>query len=183
MGLVRITTSTPARRAHVHEKGRIPTEGGDFDIYRSNIQIADMNALAATLAVMRWKRLRGFYLDLEGEYHATYAVDGNHMINKNHRDATSWVIGLVDPVRDPVRPDRDARKQACKLGAAQARLEAGAQQPAFTPRRPPVSGGAIASAQVAHERLMGATAGQHAHHADDAGDASASSRDRQRQAA
>ena len=36
---------------------------------------------------MRWKRLRGFYLDLEGEYHATFAVDGNHMLNEDHRPA------------------------------------------------------------------------------------------------
>ena len=88
MGLVRVTTSTPSMRAHVHEKGRIPTVGGELDIYRSNIQIADINALAAALAVMRWKRLRGFYLDLEGEYHTTYAVDGNHILNEDHRDAT-----------------------------------------------------------------------------------------------
>lgn len=89
MGLVRVTTSTPAMRAHVHDRDRIPMQGGDLEIYRSNIQIADMNALAAALAVMRWKRLRGFYLDLEGEYHATYAVDGNHILNEDHRGAAS----------------------------------------------------------------------------------------------
>ncbi|CAN5598721.1 hypothetical protein BH10PSE14_BH10PSE14_35260 [soil metagenome] len=86
MGLVRVTTSTPMMREHVHSKGRIPTVAGDMAIYRSNVQIADMNALAAALAVMRWKRLRGFYLDLEREYHATYAVDGNHMLNEDHLD-------------------------------------------------------------------------------------------------
>lgn len=89
MGLVRVTTSTPTMRAHVHERDRIPMQGGDLEIYRSNIQIADMNALAAALAVMRWKRLRGFYLDLEGEYHATYAVDGNHILNEDHRGPAS----------------------------------------------------------------------------------------------
>lgn len=89
MGLVRVTTSTPAMRAHVHDRDRIPMKGGDLEIYRSNIQIADMNALAAALAVMRWKRLRGFYLDLEGEYHATYAVDGNHILNEDHRGPAS----------------------------------------------------------------------------------------------
>lgn len=88
MGLVRMTTSTPLMREHVHNKGRIPTVAGDMAIYRSNIQIADMNALAAALAVMRWKRLRGFYLDLESEYHATYATDGNHLLNEDHLNAS-----------------------------------------------------------------------------------------------
>lgn len=84
IGLVRVTTSTPAMRDHAHAAGRIPTEAGDGDLYRSNIQVADMNALAAALAVMRWKRLVGFYLDLEGEYNSTFSVDGNHLRNDDH---------------------------------------------------------------------------------------------------
>lgn len=87
MGMIRVTTSTPLVRGHTNARGRIPIETSGADIYRSNIQISDMNALAAALAVMRWKRLRGFYLDLEGEYHATFAVDGNHMLNEDHRSA------------------------------------------------------------------------------------------------
>lgn len=82
----------------------------------------------------------------------------------------SHLPGSIDPVRDPVRPNRDAREQASELGAAQARLEAGAQQASLTTRRPPVPGGATASAQVAQERLMDATVGQHDHHAEDGGD-------------
>ena len=81
LGMVRVTTSTPSMRSHVHSRGRIPTKAAGDDIYRSNIQISDMNALAAALAVMRWKRLVGFYLDLEGEYHSTFTVDGNALIN------------------------------------------------------------------------------------------------------
>lgn len=84
IGMVRVTTSTPSVRGDTVARGRIPIETTGADIYRSNIQISDMNALAAALAVMRWKRLRGFYLDLEGEYHATFAVDGNHMLNEDH---------------------------------------------------------------------------------------------------
>ncbi len=85
MGLVRVTTSTPAMRAHVHDKGRIPVAGrDDDDIYRSNIQVADLNMLAATLGVIQYKQLRGFYLDTEAEYHAVYSTDGNHIINDDH---------------------------------------------------------------------------------------------------
>ncbi|WP_457351539.1 ThiF family adenylyltransferase [Sphingomonas sp. UYP23] len=82
MGLVRVTTSTPAMRAHVHDKNRIPLTGdADDELYRSNIQVADLNMLAGTLAVIQYKQLRGFYLDTEAEYHAIYSTDGNAIIN------------------------------------------------------------------------------------------------------
>lgn len=84
MGLVRVTTSTPAMRAHVHDKGRIPMTGSDKDdLYRSNIQVADLNTLAACLAVIQYKQLRGFYLDTEAEYHTVYSTDGSHIVNED----------------------------------------------------------------------------------------------------
>lgn len=83
-GLVRVTTSTPAVRGHVHAHHRIPASGSDNDdLYRSNIQVADLNMLAGTLAVIQYKQLRGFYADGEGEYHCVYAVDGNHLVNED----------------------------------------------------------------------------------------------------
>ena len=81
LGMVRVTTSTPVMSA----RSRIPMTAGDGELYRSNIQVACMNALAAALAVMRWKRLAGFYLDLEEEYNSTFSVDGNHLQNSDHR--------------------------------------------------------------------------------------------------
>jgi hypothetical protein len=44
----------------------------------------DLNALNACLAVIRWKRLYGFYRDLEGEHHSLYTIDGNHLLNEDH---------------------------------------------------------------------------------------------------
>ena len=80
-GILRVTTSTPEKRKHVHQ-GRIPFEGGGAaDIYVSNIQVADLNALNAALAVVKWKKVRGFYRDLEGEHHCTYTTDGNALDN------------------------------------------------------------------------------------------------------
>ena len=80
-GILRVTTSTPEKRAHVHQ-GRIPfAGGGKDDIYASNIQVADLNALNAVLAVVRWKKIRGFYRDLEREHHCTYTTDGNTLDN------------------------------------------------------------------------------------------------------
>ncbi|GAB1369705.1 hypothetical protein MASR1M42_22570 [Azonexus hydrophilus] len=80
-GILRVTASTPEKREHVHA-GRISfAGGGERDIYASNIQVADLNALNAVLAVIKWKKLRGFYRDLEREHHSTYTTDGNLLLN------------------------------------------------------------------------------------------------------
>lgn len=83
-GIVRVTTSTPHQRDHVHAKRRIGFAGGEDDgIYAKNIQIADLNALNAALAVVKWKKLSGFYRDLDDEHHSTYTVDGNMLLNED----------------------------------------------------------------------------------------------------
>ncbi|WP_045393625.1 ThiF family adenylyltransferase [Falsirhodobacter sp. alg1] len=81
IGQVRVTSSTREKRDHVWN-GRVAMTGGDNDLYGRNIQVADLNALNATLAIGRWKRMVGFYLDLEHEHHSVYAVDGNHLLNE-----------------------------------------------------------------------------------------------------
>ncbi|WP_292216137.1 ThiF family adenylyltransferase, partial [Mesorhizobium sp.] len=79
-GILRVTTSTPGKRDHLRQ--RISFAGGGADnIYASNIQVADLNALNAVLAVIKWKKIRGFYRDLEREHHSTYTTDGNLLIN------------------------------------------------------------------------------------------------------
>ncbi len=80
-GILRVTASTPEKRDHVHQ-GRISFAGGGADdVYSSNIQVADLNALNAVLAVIKWKKIRGFYRDLEREHHCTYTTDGNQLEN------------------------------------------------------------------------------------------------------
>lgn len=82
--ILRITTSTPNRREHVWKKQRIPfSVGAGEDDYSSNIQIADLNALNAVLAVIKWKKLFGFYHDLEQEHFSTYTITGNSMTNED----------------------------------------------------------------------------------------------------
>lgn len=80
-GILRVTASTPEKRDHVHQ-GRISfAGGGEGDLYSSNIQVADLNALNAVMAVIKWKKIRGFYRDLEREHHSTYTTDGNMLLN------------------------------------------------------------------------------------------------------
>lgn len=80
-GILRVTTSTPAKREHVHAGRMSFAGGGAQDLYASNIQVADLNALNACLAVVKWKKLRGFYRDLENEHHSTYTTDGSLLLN------------------------------------------------------------------------------------------------------
>lgn len=81
-GILRVTASTPQKREHVHQ-GRISFAGGgeEDNLYSSNIQVADLNALNAAMAVIKWKKIRGFYRDLEREHHSTYTTDGNMLLN------------------------------------------------------------------------------------------------------
>lgn len=83
-GILRVTASTSDRRAHVWDKHRIPfSDGNENNDYSRNIQIADLNALNAALAVIKWKKLFGFYEDLENEHFSTYTIDGNHLVNED----------------------------------------------------------------------------------------------------
>ncbi|MBU1822077.1 MAG: ThiF family adenylyltransferase [Bacteroidetes bacterium] len=82
-GIVRVTTSTSQQREHVHRQKRLSFGDGIGNEYTQNIQIADLNALNAVMAVMKWKKLMGFYLDFEQEHHSTYTIDGNLLYNED----------------------------------------------------------------------------------------------------
>ena len=81
-GILRVTTSTAQQRDHF--RGRVSFENapGDDD-YNRNIQIADLNALNAVLAVIKWKKLFGFYRDLKSEHHTQFSIDTNLLINED----------------------------------------------------------------------------------------------------
>jgi hypothetical protein len=81
LGILRVTTSTPRKRDLFRSRVSF-ADGGDND-YARNIQIADLNALNAALAVVKWKKLFGFYTDLEGEHFSAYTIDGNKLDNED----------------------------------------------------------------------------------------------------
>ncbi len=78
-GGVRITTCTGSKTDHVG--ARIPFSDGGNDDYSKNIQIAELNALNAALAVIKWKKMFGFYHDMEKELHTVYEINLNTLIN------------------------------------------------------------------------------------------------------
>ena len=86
-GLLRVTAASPERNDHVLSGQRVSFGPVDADDeYATNIQVADLNALNAALAVIKWKKLFGFYLDLEQEHHITYALNGNEITNEELRE-------------------------------------------------------------------------------------------------
>jgi len=79
-GLVRTTTASPAKRDHIGE--RVSTEAGGAGDYDQNIQIAELNALNAALAVIRFKKYFGFYADDIGEHHSVYVTSESLLISE-----------------------------------------------------------------------------------------------------
>jgi len=83
-GILRVTSSTPQQRDHVRTKKRVSfAEDVGHNDYVRNIQIADLNALNASLAVIKWKKVFGYYQDLDKEHHCTYTIDGNMLLNED----------------------------------------------------------------------------------------------------
>ena len=61
----------------------MPTaDTSEANIYATNIQIADLNALNATLAVIRFKQHCGFYCSEQDTFNSLYFVDGNEIANE-----------------------------------------------------------------------------------------------------
>lgn len=81
IGDCRATLCTPARNDHLSR--RISTsEAGADDLYDSNIQVADMNAMNAFLAVMKWKKYCEFYQDIYKEHSTTYSINA-HVLTRD----------------------------------------------------------------------------------------------------
>ena len=82
-GILRVTSYFPSDRVVAARQGRVPFQQDDGDnAYSTNVQIADLNALNAALAVIRWKKHMGFYRDIEGERNCLYTIDGNDILNE-----------------------------------------------------------------------------------------------------
>lgn len=72
-GTCRVTASTKSKYDHL--AACLPTAEDDEDaLYRKNIQIADLNALNAQLAVIKWKQMFGFYEDAARAHQIVFTV-------------------------------------------------------------------------------------------------------------
>lgn len=85
LGSIRTTLSTKEHRSHVHEKNRIKFGENENNDYSSLPQIAELNALNAAFAVIKWKKYCGFYHDQDKEYHSKYILSNNYILNNDKK--------------------------------------------------------------------------------------------------
>ncbi|PPD18639.1 MAG: hypothetical protein CTY27_01130 [Methylotenera sp.] len=82
-GIIRVVTGT--NEVHDQLLNKINFSEGDVpeDEYSTNIQIAELNALNACLAVIRWKKVFGFYRDSSDAHFISYSIAANEMVNED----------------------------------------------------------------------------------------------------
>ncbi|MEN6299634.1 MAG: ThiF family adenylyltransferase [Anaerolineaceae bacterium] len=81
IGIIRTTASTKDARDHI--TGRISFVDDTQDEYSTNIQIAELNALNASLAVISWKKLYGYYQDLTHSFTSIYTINTGEINNED----------------------------------------------------------------------------------------------------
>ncbi|MCK9638343.1 MAG: ThiF family adenylyltransferase [Prolixibacteraceae bacterium] len=79
IGSIRVTTGTLLKNDHLFQ--RISCGENLENEYASNIQIAELNSLNAVLAVIKWKKLLGFYQDLKLEHNSVYSINASQLTN------------------------------------------------------------------------------------------------------
>lgn len=84
IGHIRVTSAFNGEVDGILSKERISFSDGDLDDeYNQNIQIAELNAFNAALAVIRWKKHLGFYRNVENEGNSVFIIDDNSIINED----------------------------------------------------------------------------------------------------
>jgi hypothetical protein len=82
LGIITVTASSPQKRDHFRERVAF-NDGQAENEYSRNVQIPDLNALNATLAVIKWKKLCGYYHDFSKEHFCAYTIEGNRLANED----------------------------------------------------------------------------------------------------
>ena len=64
---------------HVHKRVSFISEVEND--YKTNIQIAELNSLTAAIAVIKFKKFYGFYIDKTNEHNSVFNIDSNSLAN------------------------------------------------------------------------------------------------------
>jgi hypothetical protein len=81
-GMMRATYYSSEDGQRVRDKGIAELHDAPDDMYRTGIQIAELNALNAALAVIRYKQMRGFYFEQLPYYHLLFDVTDLKIVGK-----------------------------------------------------------------------------------------------------
>ncbi len=117
-GQIRITTSTPGRSDHIARDRLISYFAGADAEYDTNLQVDEINAITAKLAIMRYKKWLHFYADVEGECHTVFVVNSGDLhhrygISDNARLARG--NGAADEVANEKRDPNDLVEHVRKV--------------------------------------------------------------------
>jgi siroheme synthase (precorrin-2 oxidase/ferrochelatase) len=82
VGDARVTTGSPEKQDHLFD--RISLADRVDEAYSTNIQIAELNALNAAMAVIKWKKLFGFYFDPIKANHNVFNLATGDMMYGDH---------------------------------------------------------------------------------------------------
>lgn len=83
-GTCRVTLCTLEK--YDHFSNHVPLTGNNKDnLYDKNIQVADMNAVNAAMAVIKWKKYCGFYQDCHKERQSAYVIN-THQLTRDETE-------------------------------------------------------------------------------------------------
>jgi len=81
-GIVTVTTCTAKKGDHVASRTAF-SDGEAANEYSQNVQISELNALNAALAVIKWKKLCGYFDDVTREHYCAYTIRSNQLISED----------------------------------------------------------------------------------------------------
>ena len=83
-GMLHVAIGIPNRYQHLSQV--MGSEDAEKDEYATDIQIAELNALAANLSVIQWKKMLGFYADISHESYSVYTINSNDIVHNEEKE-------------------------------------------------------------------------------------------------
>src|SRR6266849_4446095 len=81
-GIITVTTCAASKRDHVRSRTAF-SDGEAANEYSQNVQISELNALNAALAVIKWKKLCRYFDDVTKEHYCAYTIRSNQLISED----------------------------------------------------------------------------------------------------
>jgi tRNA A37 threonylcarbamoyladenosine dehydratase len=85
-GMIRTTFFSSENNQYVRDKKFAEESDNQNDLYRANIQIGELNALNACLAVIKYKQFRGFYYDEEFSYNLLLEIGDLKIVGESETE-------------------------------------------------------------------------------------------------
>lgn len=83
-GMLRATYYSPEQGAKVRDMQLAELTDRPDEEYRNNVQISEINALNACLAIIRYKQIRGFYFDESALYNILFELGDMKIVASSH---------------------------------------------------------------------------------------------------